>query len=126
MILGIGNDIIEIDRIRGVWQRHPERFMARLLTPSEQVYCLQHSDPTIRMAGRFCAKEAIIKALGLGFGKHAAWLDIELLNNDAGKPYSRFSPRLQSKLVQTTVHVSISHCHQYAAAIAIWACAPTE
>ena len=114
-ILGIGNDIIEIDRIRDSLEKFGKAFYSKLFTETEIEYCLSHSDPATRFAGRFAAKEAIAKALGFGFGKHLAWHDIEIINNAIGKP-EVFTKNLEDPSIQ----ISISHCKAYATAVAIW------
>ena len=119
-ILGIGNDIIEIERIRKSIDTHGLRILSKLFTTKEQDYCLKHKDPVPHFAGRFSAKEAIVKALGTGFGEHASWLDIEILNEPNGKPTVHFSNVMEAKLKGTTVMVSISHCQLYVTAFAIW------
>ena len=119
-ILGIGNDIIEIERIRKSIDTHGLRILSKLFTTKEQDYCLKHKDPVPHFAGRFSAKEAIVKALGTGFGEHASWLDIEILNEPNGKPTVHFSNAMEARLKGTTVMVSISHCQLYVTAFAIW------
>lgn len=119
-ILGIGNDIIEIERIRKGIDAHGLRFVAKLFTTQEQDYCLKYKDPVPHFAGRFSAKEAIVKALGTGFGEHASWLDIEVLNGPHGKPTVHFFREMEKKLSGTSMHVSISHCQSYATAFAMW------
>lgn len=119
-ILGIGNDIIEIDRIRNSIDTHGLRLLARLFTTKEQDYCLKHKDPVPHFAGRFSAKEAIVKALGTGFGEHATWLDFEILNDSHGKPWVCFSSEMEKKIRGTTMLISISHCQLYVTAFALW------
>lgn len=119
-ILGIGNDIIEIDRIRKSLDTHGLRLLTRLFTIKEQDYCLKYKDPVPHFAGRFSAKEAIVKALGTGIGEHVSWLDMEILNAPSGKPSVYFSNELEKKLKGTTMLISISHCHLYVTAFAIW------
>ncbi len=119
-VLGIGNDIIEIERIRKSLDTHGLRMMSRVFTTKEQDYCLKHKDPMPHFAGRFSAKEAVVKALGTGFGEHASWLDIEILNEASGKPSVHFSPTLEKKLKGTSMLISISHCQLYVTAFAIW------
>jgi holo-[acyl-carrier protein] synthase len=119
-ILGIGNDVIEIERIRKSIDTHGLRLLSRLFTTKEQDYCLKHKDPVPHFAGRFSAKEAIVKALGTGFGEHASWLDIEILNDERGKPCVLPSPVLEEKLKNSYILVSISHCELYVTAVAIW------
>ena len=119
-ILGIGTDIIEIERIRKSLETHGLRMLARLFTTQEQDYCLKYKDPVPHFAGRFAAKEAIVKALGTGFGKSAAWCDLIILNTPEGKPEVHFSEHLQKKLKESRVLVSISHCQLYDTAFALW------
>lgn len=119
MIVGIGNDIIEVERIRKSIKQHGERFFQRILTQKEQEYCLQHNDAAPRVAGRFSAKEAIAKALGTGFGEHLAWLDIEIINDLEGKPEVFFSEKANKRFHNPQVLLSISHCKEYATAVAL-------
>lgn len=119
-ILGIGNDIVEIERIRKSIDTHGLRLISRLFTTKEQDYCLKYKDPVPHFAGRFSAKEAVVKALGTGFGEHASWLDIEILNDSHGKPSVYFSSTLEKKIKGTSMQVSISHCQLYVTAFAIW------
>jgi holo-[acyl-carrier protein] synthase len=119
-ILGIGNDIIEIERIRKSIETHGHRFIAKIFTQKEQEYCSKYKDPILRYAGRFSAKEAIVKALGSGFGEHASWHDMEIINDDKGKPIVVFSPKVKEQFNDPLVLVSISHSELYATAVAIW------
>ena len=120
MMQGLGNDIVEIDRIRSSIQRHGLHFLNRLFSLREQDYCYRFQDPSPHFAGRFCAKEAIAKALGTGFGAELSWLDIEVLNNEQGKPVVHLSAALMEKYKSPRILVSISHCIQYATATAVW------
>ena len=119
MIVGIGNDIIEIERIKGAIERHKERFLARTFTAREQEYCFRHKEAHRHFAGRFAAKEAVVKAMGTGFRDGIEFLDVEILNDPLGKPYVRLSPMLQERIGHVSIHLSISHCNEYAAAVAI-------
>jgi holo-[acyl-carrier protein] synthase len=120
MILGIGNDIVEVKRIRDVIERHELRFLNRLFTPQEQDYCLSHKDPVLHFAGRFAAKEAIVKALGTGFREGIDWIDFEIMPNNKGKPVIKLSEKIQIEFKSPLLHLSISHCQAYATAVAIW------
>lgn len=119
MIRGLGNDIIAINRIRKIVESYEKRFLDKILSEREQEYCLRHNPPDARIAGRFAAKEAIAKAFGTGF-KGFGWRDIEILNDDSGKPYATFSDLLNNKFNFPKVHISISHCDEYATAVALW------
>lgn len=116
---GIGNDIIEVERIRRAYLRFPEKFLSTLFTEQESAYCLKKKDPAIHLAGRFAAKEAVVKALGTGFSNGTDWLDIEVRNSSTGKPEVFLSKALQKKFPALTIHLSISHCKLYASAVAI-------
>lgn len=119
-ILGIGNDILEIDRFRKSYDRLGARFLKRLFTEKEQKYCQKYRDPLPHFAARFSAKEAVVKALGTGFGKHASWQDIEILNEPQGKPYVQLSPSLEKKYASTHFLISISHTNQHVTTVALW------
>lgn len=122
-ILGIGNDIIEIERIRLAIERFGKRFLNRIFTSQEQEYCLSHKEFYRHFAGRFAAKEAIAKALGSGFSLGLEWTDIEILKNEKGKPIACFSPKIEGlmeSLKDSQILISISHCHEYATAFAVW------
>jgi len=119
-ILGIGNDIIEIHRIAKNIERYGHKFLDKIYTPDEQAYCLKHRDPARNFAGRFAAKEAIVKAFGTGFGSHISWTDIGIVNASSGKPSVQFSSQLANKLLNSQVYISISHCRDYATAFALW------
>lgn len=120
MILGIGNDIIEVARIKSSIERYAHRFLDRLFTRSEQDYCLKHKDSSLNFAGRFAAKEAIVKALGTGFRNGLDWLDIEILNDSKGKPCVVFSAKAKKMWNDPQVMITISHCREYATAVALW------
>lgn len=119
MIKGLGTDIIEIGRIDKAISRYGPKFLNRLFTLKEQEYCLKHKMSSRHFAGRFAAKEAIVKALGKGISKDINWLDIEILNDPHGKPCVTFSNTFTSKFSTTEVQISISHCKEYATAVAI-------
>lgn len=119
IIKGLGNDIIEIHRIQRSIERHGERFIERIFTPGEILYCKKHALSYRHFAGRFAAKEAIAKALGTGIGKHLSWLDIEILNDSSGKPSVQLSKKRKDLFVSPHILISISHCKTFATAVAI-------
>ena len=120
IIRGIGNDIIEIARIRQSLERQGEPFLKRLFTQRELDYCQKFQDPIPHYAGRFAAKEAIAKAFGTGVGAMIQWHNIEVINDEFGKPVVFLSASLNEQFEQPQVLVSISHCVEYATAVAIW------
>lgn len=117
---GIGTDIIEIRRIRSGYEKLGPSFLDRIFTRREQDYCREHADPFARFTGRFAAKEAIVKALGSGFGAQAAMHDIEILADENKKPVVHLSDALRKRFNDPQILVSISHCEDYATAVALW------
>lgn len=85
-ILGLGMDLVDLDRVRQALQKNGEVFALRICTPDEWAYCRKHADPVPRLAARFAAKEAVAKALGTGIGEKCAFTDVEVVRNDAGAP----------------------------------------
>lgn len=119
MIYGIGTDIIEVKRIEDSIERFGQRFLDRIFSVEEQAYCLQHRDAGRHFAGRFAAKEAIVKALGTGFRNGITWLDIEICNDPRGKPMVQLSNKLKEAFDSPKIHLSISHGKDYATAFSI-------
>lgn len=121
-IIATGIDLIECQRIRDVWQRHGDRLTDRLLTPAELEYVRRHRDIVPRLAGRFAAKEAILKVLGTGWRGRIAWRDMEILNDEAGRPHVTLADecrRIAESLGITEIQLSITHTENFAAATAI-------
>jgi holo-[acyl-carrier protein] synthase len=118
-IFGIGTDILEIERFEAVLDEHGERFIEKLFTPDEIAYCKKFKDPKERFTARFCAKEAIAKALGTGFGEHLRFHDIEILNEESGKPFVKLSKSVLRRFRFPNVFISISHTKTSAVAIAV-------
>ena len=114
----IGIDLIDIDRIATVLGRHPERFARRVLTDHERRYC---RGKVSRIAGRWAAKEAVSKVLGLGV-RGVGWREIEVLPNYAGQPQVHLHRRAAHRaetLGLSEVTVSISHERHIAVAVAV-------
>lgn len=116
----LGTDIIEIQRIRMSIRRHPA-FKERILTPGEREKAKACKDPASFVAGRFAAKEAVVKCLGIGL-RGFSWQDMEILGDEFGKPRLNMSSKLAAIARQCGVgriEVSISHSRDYALAVAI-------
>ncbi len=121
-IVGLGIDLIENRRIADVMNRHPDRFMERVLTEAERAYVGRMRDPLPHIAGRFAAKEAVLKVLGTGWRGGIAWTDVEIVNDAAGQPAVRLSGECEQvarRRAISRILVSISHTPQYATATAI-------
>ena len=120
MIVGIGNDIIEIERIEKAISK--ESFKIKIYTQRELENIEKRGDRVETYAGIFSAKEAISKAIGTGV-REFSLTDLEILNDDLGKPYVVVSERLdkiiKSKKENYQIEISISHSKKYATAMAI-------
>lgn len=122
MILGVGIDLIEVDRVRASFERFGERFVNRILLPDEIAYCLQHKDPAPFLAARFAAKEAISKAFGTGIGSQLGWHDMEIRRKESGEPFVVLRDKGAALLRERggqAVHLSISHTQRHAAVVAV-------
>ena len=120
MIIGIGNDIIEIERVEKAISK--EGFIAKVYTQREIENIVKRGNRTETYAGIFSAKEAISKAIGTGV-REFALTDLEILNDDLGKPYVIVSDKLNKiikrKKENYQIEIAISHSKKYATAMAI-------
>jgi len=115
MIYGIGIDLVEIERIKEILARNG-KFIAKILTDNEIKLCpANEAKRTEFVAGRFAAKEAVVKALGTGIGRSVGWKDIEILKLDSGKPYIVLNKKINLK-EDFKLHISISHTKNLALA----------
>lgn len=127
MILGLGTDIVRVSRIAHLQQEYNDKFKERLLTPAElsKFSSRNQEDSSKYLAKRFAAKEALVKAMGVGFDGNISFQDISVLNNELGKPYYDISEKLNKYIMQIfnvaqfRMHLSISDDIEYASAIAI-------
>ena len=121
MIVGVGLDLVEIDRMKDSMDRHGPTFAERILHPDEDRSRVGTGEGAAHLAGLFAAKEAVMKALGTGMAG-AAFKDIAVLNRPNGEPYVRLSGRAQETAAKRGVrdwHLSITHSRTMAAAVAI-------
>lgn len=122
MILGLGMDIVEVARIAASMTKLGDAFVERLLLPEEIAYCRAHKDPAPYVAARFAAKEAIAKAFGTGIGAELSWHDMEIRRKESGEPYVVLHGQGQELMAARrarTVHLTLTHTAQSAAATAI-------
>lgn len=117
---GLGNDLIEIERMRKTMQKYGEHFIDRIFTQREKDYCQKFQDPTPHFAARFAAKEAVAKALGTGIGKKLSWHDIEIVNGPEGKPSVVLSAKSRKAFQDPKLLIAISHSTTLATAVAVW------
>jgi len=122
-ILGHGIDLVEVARIQDMLDDHGERFLARCYTDSERAYCAANpARMAEHLAGRFAAKEAVLKVLGTGWSGGIAWTDVEVVRETGGKPGVRLdgeAAAVAQRLGITTILLSISHTATHAMASAI-------
>ncbi|HEX3724596.1 MAG TPA: holo-ACP synthase [Pirellulales bacterium] len=121
-IIGIGTDIIECLRIAQMIERHGELFINRVYTQHEIQYCQSRKLATQHFAGRWAAKEAILKALGTGWRKGISWRDVEVRNEPGGRPTVALrggARDVVEELGITEMLISISHCRSHATAYAL-------
>lgn len=89
-ILGLGMDLVEIDRIEESLQRFGDRFLEKIFHPAEIEYSRSQSRPAVPLAARFAAKEAASKAFGTGIGESLPWLGLEICRQSTGEPFLHF------------------------------------
>jgi holo-[acyl-carrier protein] synthase len=121
MIYGIGTDIVAVARLRGMWERHGERALEKLLAPTEIEEFTKAADKGRFLAKRFAAKEAFSKALGTGVRPPATLTAIAVIHDDLGKPVLTFDGPLADLLASKnlTAHLSLSDEAEYAVAYVI-------
>ncbi|MBF0125657.1 MAG: holo-ACP synthase [Magnetococcales bacterium] len=98
MILGIGTDLVKIERLEQAMTRFQERFIGRIFTPAEQRLCGEGRTRYACYAKRFAAKESLVKALGVGMREGIWFTDMEILNDDYGKPVMTLSGKTERRL----------------------------
>ena len=121
-IIGIGTDIIECLRIAQMIERHGELFIRRVYTEHEIAYCSTKKASTQHYAGRWAAKEAVLKVLGTGWKRGISWRDIEVRNRPSGAPTITLyagAREVAEQLEIQKMHISISHCRSHATAYSV-------
>ena len=122
MILGLGIDLVHIPRVKKALDRWGERFISRICTHEERMYCMGYREPAQALALRFAAKEACSKALGTGMGFGVTWRQIAVSHEPSGKPILHLSEsalKTAKALGADSWHVSLTHEGEYAAAVVI-------
>jgi holo-[acyl-carrier protein] synthase len=119
MIVGTGVDIAEVARIQAAVDRFGERFLKRVFTPAEVRYCVSKINAAERLAARFAAKEAGMKAIGTGLRHGVTWQDVEVVRLPGQRPQLRFSGKaaeFADALGCKRTHLSLSHTEEQAIA----------
>lgn len=112
MIVGLGVDIAEVERVREAIERHGETFLRRVFTSREREYCERFKNKFERYAGRFAAKEAAMKALGTGWSRGVRWVDVEVAREKGGRPILKLSgeaEQIANRLGVKAIALSITH-----------------
>ncbi|OHE88902.1 MAG: holo-[acyl-carrier-protein] synthase [Verrucomicrobia bacterium RIFCSPLOWO2_12_FULL_64_8] len=121
IVLGLGCDLIDVERIRGVLERQGERFLRRVFTEEERTYCLGMKFPHKHFAARWAAKEAVSKAFTTGIGSHLDWTSVSVYHGARQEPLVRLDAKGEALLRQvggTNVLLSLSHIDTHAVAVA--------
>jgi len=118
-VAGIGIDLCRVERFRTFLREGKTRVVDRLFTEGEKVYSLPKKDPAPHLAARFAAKEAFLKALGLGLRDGIAWHDMDVVRDELGAPSIKISGKAAEVLRERSIgriHLSYSHDGEYAVA----------
>lgn len=122
MIVGLGTDIVEVVRIGRLIEKHGDLFLHRIYTEDEIRYCQRRREYLQHYAGRWAAKEAVMKVLGTGLTQHVSWKDIEVTSASSGQPGILLHGPVRDvakSLGLERVLITISHCRAYATATAV-------
>ena len=121
-VYGIGIDLVRIDRITSLLERWGDRFEERVFTEGERSFCSRRKNRASCLSVRFAAKEAFVKALGLGLRQPVLWQDVEVRPNELGKPEICLSPRALEYCSARGIlfwHLSLTDDGQYGAAVVV-------
>ncbi len=121
-ILAHGIDLVDFPRIKKMVKTHRDRFLDRVFTDSEQKYADETKNRIEKLAGRFAAKEAVLKLLGTGWRGKIKWTDIEVVNNSYGQPKVKLYGQVRKiadKMGVKQISISITHTANFAIASAV-------
>jgi holo-[acyl-carrier protein] synthase len=120
MIRGIGTDIIEVERIKGICEKYGQKFLDRIFTKEEQEYCDSFNDTKyVHYAARFAMKESFSKAIGTGLTQGFKFTEIGIVNKDSGEPEVILTGSMHEKWGKYKIQVSLSHTRENAVAFLI-------
>ena len=121
VLIGLGCDLIEVERIRGVLAKHGDRFLKRIFTEEEQAYCNSVKYSHKHYAARWAAKEAVSKCFTTGIGEHLDWTSISVYHGSRKEPLVRLDAKATALLAEigaTHVWLTLSHTETHAMAVA--------
>ena len=122
MLYGIGFDLVQVSRMEAALRRWEERFHNKVFTPEEIRYCLRKKNPVPNFAARFAAKEAFVKALGIGIRRGVYWKDVEVRRGPLGKPLLKVYGRAEEICGQEGIDglfLSLTHDGDYSGAMVV-------
>lgn len=122
MISGIGVDLVEIDRLQKILDRWGEKFVQKIFADEEISYCREHVLPAIHFAARFAAKEACMKAFGIGLGMGVGLKEIWVSRSDKGVPFLIFADQARMVMEKQEIkaaHLSLTHTRRHAMAMVV-------
>jgi holo-[acyl-carrier protein] synthase len=122
MILGVGIDLVEIERFKSALRRHGDRLLEKVFTPEEREYCESRMNRIAHYTARFAGKEAVLKALGTGWSGGIAWTDVNIVHVKSGNAevsLSGVALKVAEEKGVRNILISISHSQLYANAVAI-------
>jgi holo-[acyl-carrier protein] synthase len=125
---GVGTDIVSVARIARLVRERGPVFLEKWFTTREIDYCSGKAEPSRHLAARFAAKEAVVKALPLRWDGPLPWRSVEIVNDRGGRPGVQLSGALETVAAEAgvvAIRVSLSHCDEYATAIALATCRRT-
>lgn len=121
-VVGLGCDLIEVERVRGVLQRQGEKFLERVFTEEERAYCSRMAHPHKHYAARFAAKEAVSKCFSTGIGAELGWRSVSVYHGERHQPLVRLDAQGEALLHAvgaTHIHLTLSHTDTTAMAVAV-------
>jgi len=117
VIVAVGLDLVEIERVRRAYLAHPQRFLARCFTPEETAFAVARRDPAPALAARFAAKEAFQKT----WLERLSWHDVGVLRNEGQAPTLAFAPEVAARMAREgwRAHLTLTHARDHAAAVVV-------
>jgi len=122
MVIGIGNDLVSVARVRELMKDWDQRFLEKVFTDLEIAYCQAKPEPALHFASRFAAKESVLKALGTGFSEGIRMKDVEITSDKLGKPLVQLhgkAKEIANKKQAKHIHLSLSDEKEYAMATVV-------
>ena len=122
IVIGVGTDLVEVERIRRSRERHGDRWLHKLFSEEELSYCLDMKNPYPSLAARFAVKEAVAKAFTTGIGREFGWKSVSVVHGERSQPLAKLDEQGQALLQAaggTSVSLSLTHTTAHAMAVAL-------